>query len=134
MQSVVTQLKKIAKKEPLAEKILVVPNYSAGRQLLESCTKQGLNILNLRIDTLFGLAEQTCQRDLLKSKRSVVPATVANELFIRILKRLAANGSLAYFGSLEITCQSRDLSGHFRFEDGGNDRERSFLGCVYQGC
>jgi len=103
MQPVVAQLIKIANKAPLAEKILVAPSYSAGRQLLESCTKQGLNSLNLGINTLFGLAEQVCQRDLLKSKRSLIPGTVANELLIEILKRLAANDLLAYFGSLEIT-------------------------------
>lgn len=103
MKVVVSQLENIVEKNPWGEKVLIAPTYSAGRQLLESCTRQGLNILNLRINTLLGLAEQVCQRELLKSKRSLGPATVANELFIGILKRLAANGSLAYFGSLEIT-------------------------------
>jgi len=50
MQFVVSQLENIVEKNPLGEKILVAPTYSAGRQLLESCTKQGLNILNLRIN------------------------------------------------------------------------------------
>ena len=103
MQEVVSQLENIVKKNPLGEKILVAPTYSAGRQLLESCTKRGLNTLNLRINTLQGLAEQVCQLELRISKRSLIPTTVANELLIGILKRLAVNGSLAYFGSLEIT-------------------------------
>ena len=103
MQIVVEQLKNIVKKNPLGEKVLVAPTYSAGRQLLESCTKRGLNTLNLRINTLQGLAEQACQSELRISKRSLIPTTVANELLIGILKRLAANGLLAYFGSLEIT-------------------------------
>lgn len=103
LMQAVSQLENIVKKNMLGEKVLVAPTYSAGRQLLESCTKRGLNLLNLRISTLLGLAEQICQRELLKSKRSIVPATVANELLIGILKRLAANGTPAYFSSLEIT-------------------------------
>jgi len=103
LNALISQLKKIIAKNPLGEKVLIVPAYSAGRLFVESCTRQGLKTLNLRIHTLPGLAEEISKYTLYKSKRTLIPDTLAKELIIEVLKNLKTQNELKYFSSLEIT-------------------------------
>ncbi|MBC2727387.1 PD-(D/E)XK nuclease family protein [Desulfosporosinus sp.] len=103
MQPVINQLWEIVIKNPLSEKILIFPSFSAGRQLLESATRHGLTILNLRTETLRNLAEQVCKKSLLNSGCSIVPDILAMEFTIQVLERLRQADRLTYFNSLEIT-------------------------------
>ncbi|KGK89159.1 hypothetical protein DP73_11425 [Desulfosporosinus sp. HMP52] len=103
MQAVINQLREIVMKNPLSEKVLISPSFSSGRQLLESATRQGLTILNLKTETLRNLAKQVCQKSLLNSGRSIVPNILATEFTIQVLERLRQAGQLTYFNSLEIT-------------------------------
>ncbi|AFM42759.1 hypothetical protein Desaci_3881 [Desulfosporosinus acidiphilus SJ4] len=103
MKALINQLDSIFKKNPLGEKVLIVPKFSAGRQLIDGCTKSGLKPLNLKIMTLSGLAEEVCKQMLFRSKRSIIPTALGQELFIGILKNLSDTGKLTYFNCLEVT-------------------------------
>ena len=102
MWSLTKKLQDILIKNPIGEKILIVPNYSAGREFLNRCAQDGVGTLNLKVETLSSLAEQTCEQELYQSKK-LIEADLANEILIGILIRLKSQGDLKYFNSLEVT-------------------------------
>jgi ATP-dependent helicase/nuclease subunit B len=103
MNTLAVQLKKILQQNPLGEKVIIVSSYSAGRQFIESCARQGLKIINLRVKTLPTLAEEIAKYSLYKDKRIPVSISLAHELIIDILKTLKSDSQLKYFAAPEIT-------------------------------
>jgi ATP-dependent helicase/DNAse subunit B len=85
----------------LQEKVLVVPSFSVGRQIIKAMTLEGIPSLNLRVETVRSLALKLC-RPLL-NQREIVSDTVAVHLVAGILQQLSAHGKLSYFGALGIT-------------------------------
>lgn len=103
MLNVENQLRTILEKNLVGEKILIVPSYSAGRQVVERCVRHDVVLLNLKTDTLLGLANQVCKQWLLQAQQTLIPPVLAKELIIEILKGLSLSGQLDYFKALEAT-------------------------------
>ncbi|MFP4662601.1 MAG: PD-(D/E)XK nuclease family protein [Halanaerobiales bacterium] len=85
------------------EKILIVPSYTRGRQLLHSLTESGINILNLHLKTINQLAVELYEKNHFGQNKELIASDTGRLLTYNILKNLKSSEQLVYFNELQIT-------------------------------
>ena len=90
-------------KHPLAEKIVIVPGYSTGRQLLQSYTKLGFSTLNLKMETITDAAEKLTKAYMQRHELELIPSVLAKHFILSSFEKAKQNGQLVYFNELEVT-------------------------------
>jgi ATP-dependent helicase/DNAse subunit B len=145
LQPFFQELKELCNQHFFKEKVLIVPSYSMGRQILQAYTMAGNASLNFKINTLHGLANEFCSSYLHKHNLSLISEPLAKYYVMVILQQLKEKGELSYFDQLEIStgftssmyqsiqelkyagCQPRDLaSEHFQNAKKASDMKLIF--------
>lgn len=103
MQQFFQELNGICKTHFFKEKVLIVPSFSIGRQLLQAYTIAGNASLNLKVNTLHGMATDICQPYLHKNNLSLLSDTLAKHYLMGLLEQLKQNQELSYFDQIEIS-------------------------------
>jgi ATP-dependent helicase/DNAse subunit B len=103
LQQFFQELNDICKKHFFEEKVLIVPSFSIGRQLLQAYTLAGNTSLNLKVNTLHGVAIELCQPYLQKNNLSLLSDTLAKHYLMGLLEQLKQDQELTYFDQLEIS-------------------------------
>ncbi len=87
----------------LSEKIIIMPSYAEGNQLKETAVRDGFTFLNMRIETLSGIAKNKCLTYLTKNNYRIIDSSIVRFYIYDILRKLQSNQQLKYFGKLQIT-------------------------------
>ncbi|MFW6287799.1 MAG: hypothetical protein ACOC2J_03510, partial [bacterium] len=103
MDRKVKVMNEINEKFLLDEKILIVPSYTMGRQLLHSFAECGIVLLNLNLKTISGLAVEYYERYLYDDSNEIIGSDTGRLLIYNILNSLKKNDQLVYFNELQIT-------------------------------
>jgi ATP-dependent helicase/DNAse subunit B len=103
LQSFFQELNELCNQHFFKEKVLIVPSYSTGRQILQAYTLAGNASLNLKINTLHGMANECCAPYLHKHNLSLISEPLAMYYVMVILQQLKENEELTYFDQLEIS-------------------------------
>ncbi len=103
MKNVLDSMKRICSRYLLEEKVLIMPSFSAGRQLIEAMTRENISSLNLNVETLQDIAAEICKLQLFKNDISVISSTRGAFLINGIIKSLMEKRALYYLNQLEMT-------------------------------
>ena len=95
-------MQEINSKHLLEEKTLIVPSYSTGRQLIQYLLNKGVNLLNLQVETINGLALDLYNKWLYKQDKKIIEDNTASILIYNILHKLQESERLKYFKDLQI--------------------------------
>ncbi|MGG0719418.1 PD-(D/E)XK nuclease family protein [Robertmurraya massiliosenegalensis] len=102
MKSVVKSLYQGCANYPLNEKIMVVDTYQVGEQILEVYISEGFPAINLKIRTVYDLAQEIVEMNTLTDWNMIEPV-VAEQILYTLLKELKDENRLNYFSKIEIT-------------------------------
>lgn len=93
----VSKLDKLSKAYPRIEKVLIVPNRTTGRHILECLTRTGTPWINFRIKTVTSLAKELVEDALVSGGFQVLSPIGAQAVVDSVFNYLAESGKLKYF-------------------------------------
>lgn len=93
----ISELSGISEKYPRVEKVLIVPGYAAGHQILEYLARAGINWVNFRAATAAGLAAGVIEQELTAGNLEVLSNTELLTIVDDIFNSLTDSGKLKYF-------------------------------------
>ncbi len=96
-------LESIIKKYPQKRKMLIMPAYSSGRQLLHNLNQKGIKIFNCDLETPMGMLKKTLELELFKKSLTLIEDQQASYLIYRVLVELKAADKLKYFDQLQLS-------------------------------
>ncbi|MDD3840441.1 MAG: PD-(D/E)XK nuclease family protein [Clostridia bacterium] len=96
-------LKKICDKHLFGKKILIMPSYASGWQVIHAAAKRGISCINLNVHTLEDLCIDKCSTYIQKNNISLATSTLCWHYMIQVLEELKESQQLQYFDSLKIT-------------------------------
>jgi ATP-dependent helicase/DNAse subunit B len=103
------ELKEILKKHPQVKKMLVMPSFSSGRQLLHSLNQKGIEVFNCDLETPLGLLEKVLELKLFNDQLTLIENQQAYYLIYRVLIELKSEAKLQYFDQLQLSSGSINL-------------------------
>lgn len=103
MSSIYQQLAELCAKNLCGEKVLVMSSYAQGNLLLKGYAAKGYRGLNLKVETIMGLAQNICSSLLYAKNLTCISDTLAGHIMYGILKDLKEKQNLKYFQRLEVT-------------------------------
>lgn len=103
MEKAIARLKKISRQHLTERKILVMPSVAAGQRFLQLATAEGLNCLNLRVETVERLAEEVAASSGEQGNPTMITKQVARLLLWQIITALQGEKRLSYFSRPEMT-------------------------------
>jgi len=96
-------LKTIINKHPQKRKMLLMPSFSSGRQLIHNLNQEGTKIFNCDLETPLGLLKKTLELQLFKENLTLIENKQAYYLIYRVLVELKAADKLKYFDQLQLS-------------------------------
>ena len=131
-------LEAFCKKYPFQRKVLIMPSYQAGNELKEELARHAGGFMNLRTETVYGLAEKAAAVKIARIRPILLSSSEAAFIFENVYRCLERNGYLTYFSkkgasdslvsaiaaailelrSLRITAKSIDATGFLNPEKG----------------
>ena len=96
-------LKTIINKYPQARKMLLMPSFSSGRQLLHNLNQEGIKIFNCDLETPLGLLKKSLGLQLFKENLTIIENEQTSYLIYRVLVELKAAEKLKYFDQLQLS-------------------------------
>ncbi|CCU78688.1 hypothetical protein HSACCH_00827 [Halanaerobium saccharolyticum subsp. saccharolyticum DSM 6643] len=103
------ELKEIIKKYPQKRKMLLMPSFSSGRQLLHNLNQEGIKIFNCDLETPLGLLKKSLELQLFNDNLTLIENQQASYLIYRVLIELKAEAKLKYFDQLQLSSGSINL-------------------------
>lgn len=97
------ELKEIIKKYPQKRKMLLMPSFSSGRQLLHNLNQEGIKIFNCDIESPLELLKKSLELQLFKDNLTLIENQQASYLIYRVLVELKAAEKLKYFDELQLS-------------------------------
>ncbi|HER25041.1 MAG TPA: PD-(D/E)XK nuclease family protein [Candidatus Atribacteria bacterium] len=97
MHPFLAPLKEICRENLTGSKNLIMPSYLDGNTLKKSLSREGFFALNFNITTLFDLARDHCNDQLLKNKLKILDHALGQIFLFQILKKLSRKKELKYF-------------------------------------
>ena len=101
MKAIFSALNEVCRKEPFREKILIMPSFQVGRELLQAFALAGHNSINLSASTAFAEAEKIAGPVLASSGLRRAEAGQMMSILENILAKLRKNGRIDYFASIK---------------------------------
>lgn len=102
MKSIVKSLEQGCTKYPLQEKIVVVDSYQIGEQIVEAYIANGNHAINLKIKTVFDLANEIVEMNVDK-QGEIIDRIVGEQIVYSLLLQLKEESKLSYIKNIEIT-------------------------------
>src|SRR6056297_608500 len=96
-------LQTIINKYPQARKMLLMPSFSSGRQLLHNLNQEGIKIFNCDLETPLGLLKKSLGLQLFKENLTIIENEQTSYLIYRVLVELKAAEKLKYFDQLQLS-------------------------------
>ena len=96
-------LEKVCQEDIFEEKILVMPSYSAGRQVLEAATKRDIPVLNLKVERVQDIMLEEVAGTLYSQGRTIIDSKRSKAVLLSLLQKLTGDNKLNYFNRLELT-------------------------------
>ena len=93
----ISELSSLNNKYPTAEKILIVPDYQIGHQILENLARSGTHWINFRLATPSSLASEVAEETIIKDKLEFLSGTENLAIVDDIFSRLWESAKLKYF-------------------------------------
>lgn len=93
----ISELSRISEKYPRVEKVLIVPRYATGHQILEYLARAGTNWVNFRPTTVARLAAGLIEQELTAGNLEVLSDTEILTIADDIFNSLTDSGKLKYF-------------------------------------
>jgi len=93
----ISELSSLNSKYPTAEKILIVPDYQIGHQILENLARSGTHWINFRLATTSSLASEIAEEAIIKEKLEFLSGTENLAIVDDIFGRLWESAKLKYF-------------------------------------
>lgn len=103
MRQTQQQLADICQSNLMTEKILITENYSAGNQLKENITKNGINTINLKSTTLLELAIQQSKNMVRELSLEIVDNDLLGIYTDMIIRKQLKDQKLKYFHKLQAS-------------------------------
>jgi hypothetical protein len=97
MNNLLSSLKKVCQNNPLREKILIVPDYRSGHELCEALARDGRGWVNLRTETVTGLAHQVTGDYLAEKNITLLTSFLATIVIEEVFQELEGQKALQYF-------------------------------------
>ena len=97
MNTLLSSLNQVCRKYLLDEKILVVPSLMAGRQLCEALARSVGGWVNLRPETVAGLAQRMAGEYLSAKNIKLLGGFLAAAVVETVFRELEKKGELSYF-------------------------------------
>ena len=95
--TLISKLKLISNKYKFIEKILVVPGFDIGHQILGNVASSGSGWINFKVATVASLSEEIIEEKLYKEKLDRISILESNFLVDEIFTKLSDLGRLKYF-------------------------------------
>lgn len=95
--TLITKLNQIIQKYRFDEKILIVPGFDIGNQILQDLSRNNSGWINFKAATVESLASEVAEEKLLKDKIEKISSIESDFLIDTIFTELAEEGSLKYF-------------------------------------
>lgn len=93
----ISKLNQLIKKYRFDEKILIVPDFNTGHQILQDLSKNSPGWINFKAATIGSLASEIAAHKLLKDKIEKISSIESNFIIDTVFTELAEEGSLMYF-------------------------------------
>lgn len=94
---ILDELSSYAKAFPRSEKVLIVPSYQVGRQLLTALVRSGVPSVNTRVETVMSLASKIAEDVLASNSLNRLTGMALQMIVENIFNELADSGKLKYF-------------------------------------
>jgi len=98
----ISKLNQLIKKYRFDEKILIVPDFNTGHQILQDLSRNSEGWINFKAATVESLASEIAAEKLLKDGTEKISSIESNFIIDGIFTGLAEEGSLAYFEKYTI--------------------------------
>ena len=92
-----SELGSFCQKYPRIEKVLIVPDYQTGHQILESLTRAGTSWINFHIITMSSLAMEFAEDAMASKSLQILPQSGIHVVVDSIFNTLSDSGKLKYF-------------------------------------
>ncbi len=90
-------LKAFCIKYPFQRKVLIIPSYQAGNELRQELARHAGGFMNLRTETVDGLARRAAAVRIAKIRPSLFSSSQAAAIFENVYRSLERKGALVYF-------------------------------------
>lgn len=100
MKSVLKSLESICLENITKQKILVMPSYTEGLNLLNTLALNNVNIANIKVETPLSLAKNISKLSLYKSGKDFLDRSSARYVVLNLFNKLLTENELKYFRQL----------------------------------
>jgi len=100
MKSVLKSLESICSENITKRKILVMPGYTEGLNLLNTLSLNNVNIANIKVETPLNLAKDISKLSLYKSGKDFLDRSSARYVILNLFNKLLTENELKYFRQL----------------------------------
>lgn len=97
MNQFMDSLAEICKSHPLTSKVIIVPNYHVGQEILKSIVLETGSWINLKVATLENLARENISSKLSRNEFQVIDDKVAVAILQKIILKLQTENKFEYF-------------------------------------